>query len=156
MLRALEYHVGIIFLTTNLLEDIDHAFLSRIHMHLKYPDLSTSSRLTIWKDLLSQKRDLLQTQNTKESTGGREVSNGIPAHVEISMEDLSELARWQLNGREIKNILKVGRLWCQFNKYPLSRSRLETVITVCGPAARKAVTLGDTEAPSRKRARVEE
>lgn len=156
MLRALEYYVGIIFLTTNLLEDIDHAFLSRIHMHLKYPDLSTSSRLAIWKDILHQKPDFFETNDSQQPTSRGEGNDGVLASVEISDEDLHKLACWQLNGREIKNMIKVGRLWCLYNKYPLTRTRLETVITICGPTAARTVSRSDDETVPRKRVRVDE
>jgi hypothetical protein len=156
MLRTLEYYVGIIFLTTNLLKDIDHAFLSRIHMHLKYPDLSTPSRLAIWKDILYRKPDFSETNNTQQPTSDGDGNGGILADVEISDEDLHKLACWQLNGREIKNVIKVGRLWCLYNKYPLRRSRLEAVITMCGPSVVGKVFLSDDETVPRKRARVEE
>ncbi len=156
MLRALEYYAGIVFLTTNLLKDIDQAFLSRIHMHLKYPDLSVSSRLTIWKDILHQKLESFETKKTQEPTSDGEGNDGVPAHVEISDEDLHKLAYWQLNGREIKNVIKVGRLWCLYNKYPLTRSRLEAVITICGPTAVRNSSLPDDETVPRKRARLDE
>lgn len=160
MLRQLEYYVGIIFLTTNLLQDIDHAFLSRIHIHLRYPDLSPSSRLSIWKDVLHQKPAFLEATNGQEHVRNGERSSPVPVHDtvpnELPEEDLLELARWRLNGREIKNVIKVGRLWCLYNKRPLSKSRLETVITLCGPGAVRKVSLSDEETGSRKRARLSE
>jgi len=50
-LRLLEYHDGIIFLTTNRVECFDPAFKSRISMALHYEDLTSDARATIWKQL---------------------------------------------------------------------------------------------------------
>ncbi|KAF7510192.1 hypothetical protein GJ744_007091 [Endocarpon pusillum] len=46
-LRTLEYYRGILFLTTNRVNDFDDAMQSRIDLPLKYPDLSKDTRKTI-------------------------------------------------------------------------------------------------------------
>lgn len=43
-LRLLEYYKGILFLTTNRVDNIDAAFESRIHLSLQYEELDTASR----------------------------------------------------------------------------------------------------------------
>src|SRR2546421_2867224 len=48
-LRLLEYHTGILFLTTNRVENFDPAFNSRIHVIIHYDHLSRDSRAQIWK-----------------------------------------------------------------------------------------------------------
>ncbi|KAH0597795.1 hypothetical protein MHUMG1_04167 [Metarhizium humberi] len=47
-LRALEYHRGVLFLTTNRVQSFDAAFLSRIHVALHYKNLSNENRERIW------------------------------------------------------------------------------------------------------------
>lgn len=150
MLRALDYYVGIIFLTTNLLEDLDHAFLSRIHMHFRYPVLQIDSRLRIWKDTIDPKSDSSPANYTKDDSGQQ-----VHPQVEMSEEDLNILASWELNGREIKNVVKVGKLWCQYNKYTLTRSRLETAIVTTAPSAQRGHLEFNSGELSRKRAREE-
>jgi len=87
-LRLLEYYEGIMFLTTNRLSAIDPAFQSRIHISLDYPDLSTDSRRLIWKNFLAA--------STLE--------------VRVTEKQIDELARLELNGRQIKNVLKTAQL----------------------------------------------
>merc|ERR1711998_805045 len=43
-LRLLEYHQGVLFLTTNRVKSFDSAFHSRISVALKYPDLDPAQR----------------------------------------------------------------------------------------------------------------
>lgn len=52
-LRLLEYHQGVLFLTTNRVTEFDSAFHSRISIALKYGKLSQKARQTIWENLLS-------------------------------------------------------------------------------------------------------
>lgn len=53
-LRVLEYHEGIMFLTTNIVQNFDPAFQSRIHISLDYLELSSESRLKVWENFLKQ------------------------------------------------------------------------------------------------------
>ncbi|KAF7589089.1 hypothetical protein BBP40_004794 [Aspergillus hancockii] len=46
-LRLLEYYEGILFLTTNRADHIDPAFESRIHVSIRYSELTTASRLNL-------------------------------------------------------------------------------------------------------------
>ncbi|KAJ5564920.1 hypothetical protein N7513_001162 [Penicillium frequentans] len=95
-LRMLEYYEGILFLTTNRAENIDPAFESRIHVALAYQDLDTASRRLIWAQFIER------TDNTEEFTGAQ----------------LDKLAQVDLNGRQIKNMLKTAGLlaWSQQSK----------------------------------------
>ena len=52
-LRVLEYYEGILFLTTNRISNIDPAFQSRIHVSMRYPDLTSTSRRSIWANFLA-------------------------------------------------------------------------------------------------------
>ncbi len=88
-LRILEYYEGILFLTTNRVDNIDAAFQSRIHINLHYNELSVSSRRRVWDNLLI-------------------ASKGVN-HCFRDFE-LDKLADYELNGREIKNVLKTAQL----------------------------------------------
>ena len=58
---------------------------------------------------------------------------------------VEELAKWELNGREIKNAIKTVRTWCLCKRYhPMSLSRMESGIQVTAPQAKK-VEGGNTE-----------
>jgi hypothetical protein len=48
MLRLLEYHAGIMFLTTNRVESLDPAFQSRVQCALRYAPLDATARARTW------------------------------------------------------------------------------------------------------------
>ena len=143
LFRHLEYFRGIVFLTTNLLSNIDDAFLSRCHIHLRYPPLSVQSRSTLWKNFLSRlQRPTLSGQPRRSEAGG--------GTIELPVNGLNLLAAWELNGREIKNVVKTGHLWCCYNHTELTLARIEAAIRVTAPFAEKAVVEGDSSAPSKR------
>jgi hypothetical protein len=84
-LRVLEYYEGILFLTTNRISNIDEAFHSRIHISMQYPPLTAASRRHIWNTFMSK-------------TSG------------LSDDQLDALAQVELNGRQIKNVLKTAQM----------------------------------------------
>jgi hypothetical protein len=59
------------------------------------------------------------------------------SHPDLSEEDLKELSAWQLNGREIKNAVKMVKSWCDYKGYPMTLARLENGIRVTSPHATK-------------------
>lgn len=83
-LRLLEYFQGILFLTTNRVETFDEAFQSRIHVALKYNELSFAASRTIWKEFLEKVR----------------VKEGLDV-MPFKNDDLDYLARKKLNGRQV-------------------------------------------------------
>lgn len=74
-----------LFLTTNRIANIDPAFHSRIHVTINYASLSVESRRHIWQTFLGP-------------------DSRLPA------EDVDRLSRVDLNGRQIKNVLKTARM----------------------------------------------
>lgn len=50
-LKLLEYHQGVMFLTTNMVDTFDKAFLSRISLSINYPDHTVESLEKIWSNL---------------------------------------------------------------------------------------------------------
>ncbi|KAJ8131685.1 hypothetical protein O1611_g1941 [Lasiodiplodia mahajangana] len=89
LLQVLEYFEGIMFLTTNRVRTIDSAFQSRIHLSIAYPHLSYDARRELWKDWIT-----------------RENSNSEPEWLTETV--LDQLATRLLNGREIKNAMKMA------------------------------------------------
>ncbi|KJZ79451.1 hypothetical protein HIM_00920 [Hirsutella minnesotensis 3608] len=87
-LRQLEYFQGILFLTTNRVETFDEAFQSRIHIALRYDTLDVKAKKTIFQMFF----DRIKTLGKLELEA-------------FSEEDLDKLARHDLNGREIKNVV---------------------------------------------------
>ena len=106
-LRLLEYYQGILILTTDRIKTLDAAFHSRIHIHLGYPDLVESAREQIWRNFG------LQTKGTG-----------------LLDEDYAKLAKWKLNGRQIKNIFSSSKALATDKGELVSMSHMELVWAV--------------------------
>ena len=90
-LRRLEYYQGTMFLTTNRIENIDDAFQSRIDIILPYGDLTAEARLQVWVNFINR-------------SGGTEI-------FDLTEQQVQQLAQgYNLNGREIKNLVKSSLL----------------------------------------------
>ena len=148
----LEYFGGIIFLTTNLLSNIDHAFLSRCHIHLRYPPLSIQSRSMLWKNFLSrvQTPPSRSLQHDRAPSGQPSRSETGPVTVNLPANGLNLLAAWNLNGREIKNVIKTAHLWCCYNNSELTLASIEAAISVTAPFADKTEMEGDLSTSSKR------
>jgi len=83
-LRLLEYFQGILFLTTNRVETFDDAFQSRIHVALRYGDLASKAKRSIWKMFLERVRAI---EGVKVAT--------------FTENDYDMLSRHTLNGRQV-------------------------------------------------------
>jgi SpoVK/Ycf46/Vps4 family AAA+-type ATPase len=123
-LRELEYFRGIIFLTTNLYSTIDTAFRSRVNIHLLFNPLPPSSRLVLWRKFLERLPPM------KGHPDERPIDY-------LEEDDLEELAKWELNGREIKNAIKTVKSWCDAKGYEMNLLRLESGIKVTAPQGQK-------------------
>ncbi|KAH7374613.1 ATPase [Plectosphaerella cucumerina] len=134
-LRELEYFRGIIFLTTNLLATIDSAFRSRVSLHLVFKTLGPDARETLWRKFLDR---------IPPSAGAVE---GVPQKTAgpagLVDDEIKELGRWQLNGREIKTAVKMTKAWCDQKGYELTLERLENGIRVTAPHVTKIGTVGE-------------
>lgn len=101
-LRLLEYHQGVLFLTTNRVRTFDSAFHSRISIALKYKDLELEERRQVWHNLL----------------GAAGIEN---IKVEI-------LEGYDLNGRQIKNCIRLSQALAKSQNIVVSTEHiLETV-----------------------------
>lgn len=90
-LRLIEYYRGILLLTTNRLTSLDDAFQSRLHFCFEYEDLNEAARASIWKTFLAK------------------VNTDTTANIELADAEIDELAKLNLNGRQIKNIVSIAQ-----------------------------------------------
>lgn len=97
MLQLVEYFSGILFLTSNRMDSLDPAFQTRITLSLPYHDLTAEGRQKIWDNLLFK--------SGVSDPGSRERSGDVVLPPQI---DTSELAQFPLNGREIKNAMRLA------------------------------------------------
>ncbi|KAI0180415.1 P-loop containing nucleoside triphosphate hydrolase protein [Hypoxylon sp. FL1284] len=107
-LRALEYYSGILFLTTNRVRTFDDALRSRVHIPIRYTDLSAASRLQVWRTLC----------------------NRVPGGVDVDEDALKELASHELNGRQIKNIIKAAESQAAFDGIRVDHAQLLQVAKI--------------------------
>ncbi|KAF7942561.1 uncharacterized protein EAE97_006015 [Botrytis byssoidea] len=111
-LRTLEYYEGILlFMTTNRVNNLDPAFKSRIHLSIDYKDLDTNAREKIWRNFLSRGEDQEH-------------------HHQIT--DVGKLADSNINGRQIKNVLKTAKLLANHKGELLKFEHVRTVMSVEG------------------------
>lgn len=150
-LRVLEYYEGIMFLTTNRVRTFDAAFQSRIHISLEYPELDAKSRKKVWRNFLEQ-HDLAQaasrenppkasvsavkhsdattnpTDDKKEKAKDEHVKRTQP-HA-MTARDIDKLGGLTMNGRQIKNILKIAQISAWEKLEPLGYAHVEEVMGV--------------------------
>ena len=106
-LRHVEYYRGILFLTTNRITALDEAFLSRIHVALNFSELSASAKAQVWRAFL-----------TKAGVSESEVDDTL----------VQKLAERDINGRQIKNIVKTAGALAQGRQETLGYAHLEQVL----------------------------
>src|SRR5262249_16926287 len=85
-LRLLDYYRGILFLTTNRPEVLDHAVRSRVMLRLDYPDLDRRARASIWRTMFA--------------SAGLTLNGGT----------LDQLAEKEINGRQIRNLTRLAKI----------------------------------------------
>ncbi|KAK0624894.1 P-loop containing nucleoside triphosphate hydrolase protein [Bombardia bombarda] len=107
-LRVLEYYGGILFLTTNRVNTFDEAFKSRIHIPIRYTDLSYDSRRQIWKNFCGM----------------------VPGGVDINEKGYDILAEHDFNGRQIKNAIKAAESLAAYDEVKLDLAQLLQVTKI--------------------------
>ncbi|KAK6854157.1 P-loop containing nucleoside triphosphate hydrolase protein [Apiospora arundinis] len=124
-LRLLEYFSGILFLTTNRVQSFDDAFKSRIHIPIRYTNLSQESRLQIWRNFLAR----VPRGEFDKSDDKTDGEKGELAPL-VSEKDLATLAEHDLNGRQIKNVIKAAESLAAFEGKSLNMEQLQEVTKI--------------------------
>ena len=96
-------------MTTNRVRVFDEAFQSRIHVSLRYHDLTADARRKIWVAFL------------------RKVYEGVPDGG-LSREELRQLGEKKINGRQIKNVVKTATALAAGRQEQLGFSHLLQVL----------------------------
>lgn len=94
------YFQGILFLTTNRVKTFDHAFQSRIHLSLHYGSLTSAAKEEIWRAFLRRIRH------------------------DVSADQIRQLSKKDMNGRQIKNAMKLAVVLSSREKEPLTFGHL--------------------------------
>lgn len=107
----MEYYRGILFLTTNRVGHFDDAFISRIHVVLRYDNLTNADRKRIWNQFF----DKLKRERGKFIEITREAKKYVL--------ESPEMTNIPWNGREIRNskahscffgLLRISQLTCRW------------------------------------------
>ena len=112
-LRKLEFCEGIIFLTTNRVTEFDVAILSRIHLLVRYDDLTKAAGQRIWELFLD-----------------RPCAYGEPT--KITPEELNRLVNSKLNGRQVSLLLVAPAFLAN------SQSQIKNVMAIAHAIANNA------------------
>ncbi|KAF2870776.1 hypothetical protein BDV95DRAFT_607909 [Massariosphaeria phaeospora] len=112
-LRLLEYYQGILFLTTNRVETFDEAFQSRIHMGIRYENLTPKARREVW---------VHHVRLVERMAGGK----ARP----FRDADFDELAKRDMNGRQIKNTVKTSQSIALAEKQVFGMEHVKRVLEV--------------------------
>lgn len=91
-LRTLERYSGIMFMTTNLLNNLDPAFVSRATAVIGYKDLAVEEKQAIWTKVIEK------AQAIKDITIHEDVFIDIPSYA----------INYNINGRLIKNTVRLA------------------------------------------------
>ncbi|KDQ49904.1 hypothetical protein JAAARDRAFT_200418 [Jaapia argillacea MUCL 33604] len=127
-LRVLEYHRGVLFLTTNRIGSFDEAFMSRFSIGIKYPELDHTARRIIWRkffELAGVRVEEPSDRLTIVNTWGGEAS---PEPQTISAEDLEFLSAKTFNGRTIKNLVRTSQALALSQNQPISFEHVKIVL----------------------------
>ncbi|KAK1831643.1 hypothetical protein QBC39DRAFT_350549 [Podospora conica] len=95
-LRLLEYHTGVLFLTTNRVGDFDEAFASRIHLSLYFPALNIEGTLKVFDNNFNLMESRFRAQ-------GRRININKPEIIRYAREFFAANEKARLNGRQIRN-----------------------------------------------------
>ncbi|KAI1632472.1 P-loop containing nucleoside triphosphate hydrolase protein [Biscogniauxia mediterranea] len=111
-LKLLEYYDGILILTSNRVGTFDQAFKSRIHLALHYENLKTPQCRKTWRNFFNRLKDVGETEVDYDDLG----------------DHIDELAKEEMNGRQIRNAITTARQMAQYDGEKFSYRQLKHVI----------------------------
>ncbi|KAI0536026.1 hypothetical protein GGR58DRAFT_476751 [Xylaria digitata] len=108
-LRVLEYYDGILVLTSNRVGTFDEAFKSRIQLALHYKNLTEYQRTQIWRNFITRLQEINE--------------DGID-FVDLK-DNIEELAKYKLNGREIRNVITTARQYARWERQQPNKQHIQ-------------------------------
>ena len=120
----LEFYSGVLILTTNRPITFDPAFYSRIHISLKFEELDGSSRGEPSTVEIKKTKNQILTQIS--ASVWKNFLRSMPNNVHEA--DVEMLADAKLNGRQIKNVIKMASLLAHHEGETLCMEHLETML----------------------------
>ena len=105
-LRTLEYFNGLLFMTTNRIDDVDDAIRSRCIATIEYSTPQRPDAIRLWRLLADQ----------------------FGAELDDDLIEVLTTVYPKASGRDIKELLKLTTRYCRAKRIPLSREAFE----LCG------------------------
>jgi len=108
-----------------MVEAFDHAFHSRLHLSLLYPDLTPESMRKIWvafvaKAVEGQQQDASLSETIKKAPSAK--SSGI------TDKQFDMLSQARINGRQIKNIVATATILANSKAELLGYEHLRSIL----------------------------
>jgi hypothetical protein len=136
-------------LTTNRVGSFDEAFKSRIHLAIKYHELSVESRANLWHSFIASTVARAAPERLTVDTIRHFYPWLTPAY-------LTKIGEEKLNGRQIKNTVRTAHALAVRAKVRLAPSHIETSLRAMRMFESDfAEGSGNVEEPSGKRRRKE-
>jgi len=122
-LRLLEYHQGVLFLTTNRVKTFDSAFHSRISVALKYDELDSNARAQIWATFLhSAGIPFVDHRHQQQEQPEQEKST--------SELDPWKLSSYPLNGRQIRTTVRLAQALAEQENVPVGPQHIDVTVKI--------------------------
>ena len=119
LLQRLEEHPGVVLTATNLKQNIDEAFLRRIHVVIDYPFPDAACRFELWKRLLPTAFKAVSDENLRAVAERFPLAGGSIRN--IVMDALARALAASASGVALRDLVAgVAREYQKTNK-PLSR-----------------------------------
>ncbi|KAH6094709.1 hypothetical protein HBI65_122520 [Parastagonospora nodorum] len=113
-LRVIEYHEGILILTSNRVGTFDEAFRSRIQIAVHYPPLRAYQRQQIWRNFFDR------LESFKDGS----------VDVDELRDHLEELQAIEINGRQIRNAITTARQYADWKGKIMTFEHLRIALDV--------------------------
>ncbi|GKT56890.1 AAA family ATPase [Colletotrichum tofieldiae] len=123
------FYSSILILTSNRVGTFDEAFKSRIQLNLRYKNLSEEQRSKIWENFINRIEDMDKRRIVRADAGNNSSDRqDIGVNAEEIRFHIPNLAKTNLNGREIRNVISTARQLAIYRKQPLGYEHIKSVI----------------------------
>jgi len=115
LLQRMEEYDGVTILATNRMQDMDEAFLRRLHLVVDFPVPGESDRLRIWTGMLPEAADrapnldLASLAAEFEITGG-EIKNAVLAAAYMAAAEAKPIGMEHLRRGATRELVKSGKV----------------------------------------------
>ena len=125
LLQKMEEYEGLVILATNLKDNMDDAFVRRMHFIVEFPFPEAKQRLGIWKAVIPEEAPLAEEEidfdflSRKFSLSGGNIKNIVLSAAFLAAEDSGQIGMGHIMRASRREFQKMGKLCVQsdFGKY---------------------------------------